>query len=239
MCRMKVSFVKSFDEDTGGEVYKRGDLYPYHCHERDMTILPNSIIYSINDYVTAFGYDANLKIDAMDVINWIEQRYTRKFDYPSLFHYLSQQFEIKHNNESLTFAKRVQTEKVTEAYKVIVFDVDPVKVHQVVTKTALMLQIEDHYAKNLQISGVYDSVCTDVLYVELFDLFKLPGCQLVLVSTFDNSGNMRLLGMVVYNDIQNLEKGLSHFSVLLQPYSRSIVFAEPESDIASACISQF
>ena len=57
------------------------------------------------------------------------------------------------------------------------------------------------------------------------------------ISTFDNSGNIRLLGMVVSSVFENLEKGLSHFSALLAPHKHSIVFAEPDSEIASACIS--
>lgn len=89
-------------------VYRRSSVYPYHNHERDITILPHSIIFAINDYVTQFGQNAHLTLDAMDVINWLESRYERSFDYPSLFHRLSQQFEIKHNSESIKFAKRVE-----------------------------------------------------------------------------------------------------------------------------------
>lgn len=89
-CRAKVSFCRVYKEEHGCEVYERVDVYPYHNHERDVTILPNSIIFAINDYVTSFGQDAQRCLDSLDVANWLEQRFNRKFDYPSLFHYLSQ-----------------------------------------------------------------------------------------------------------------------------------------------------
>ena len=84
-CKARVSFQRTNDTDE----WVRTEVYPYHNHERDMTILPNSIYFAINDFVTQFGQSAQLKLDAMDVISMMESRYPdRVFDYPSLFHYL-------------------------------------------------------------------------------------------------------------------------------------------------------
>ena len=85
-----MTFVRAFNDESGCEMFERVDIYPFHNHERDITILPNSIIFAINDYVTSFGQDAQRCLDCIDVVNWLEAKYNRHFDYPSLFHYLSQ-----------------------------------------------------------------------------------------------------------------------------------------------------
>ena len=53
-----MTFTKVFDEASGTEVYEVTEIQPHHNHERDITILPNTVLYAINDYVTSFGQDA-------------------------------------------------------------------------------------------------------------------------------------------------------------------------------------
>jgi hypothetical protein len=70
-----------------------------HCHEPDPTTLSNEIIYFIDEVVT--GRACN--ISPMSVLQLLRSRFKREFDVPSLFHHLSQRFDLSHKTENLDF----------------------------------------------------------------------------------------------------------------------------------------
>lgn len=84
-----------------------------HNHEPDNTILSNEIINYLDDFVTSWG----CQISPMDVLTNIRQRFGREFDIPSLFHHLSQRFDLTHKSENVEFLKELVKEYPTHAIK--------------------------------------------------------------------------------------------------------------------------
>lgn len=96
-CKASVKFVRIRNRTTNLDGYEFCEEQPQHNHLRDKTILPNSVIFYLDDYVSQFGMNSH-KLDAMSVAVHLQEAFKREFDMPSLFHHLSQRFDIKHDS---------------------------------------------------------------------------------------------------------------------------------------------
>lgn len=94
----------------GCEEWVRREVYGEHTHEPDHTILSNEIINYIDDLVTGRGCN----ITPIEVLSQLRLKFSREFDVPSLFHHLSQRFDIIHKSDNVEFVKDYVKEYPTE-----------------------------------------------------------------------------------------------------------------------------
>eukprot|EP00347_Sterkiella_histriomuscorum_P007812 403347467 len=101
-CKAKVIFEK----DPIEEQWYLKEITAGHNHDPDPTLLSNEIVFYIDEFVTSVG----CKIQAMDIVSHLRQRFQRDFDIPTLLHHLSQRFDIVHKAENVEFAKELVKE---------------------------------------------------------------------------------------------------------------------------------
>jgi len=80
--------------------------------------------------------------------------------------------------------------------------------------------------------------CKDVLFIEILDDFKVPGCHVLLVSSFDQEGLIKIIGLIVAQDALNFQNGLTELHQAVSLEAR-FVFCEPDLMITQVCIQMF
>lgn len=144
-------------------------------------------------------------------------RFSREFDVPSLFHHLSQRFDLVHKSENIEFIKDLVKEYPGEAIELILDEV------QIYKSLFISEQMKERYS-------LYNR---GVLFLDSLLSPKFMHNYFIIISGVNANGEIEVFGIIISSkDIEELKSCFSHFAKDKQP-GTLVIDSEPY--ILEAC----